>query len=102
MLNAFDANGPHIEDAEPNDFLSRATSKAGENAAELENLVTEDSVALAFARQHKDSLRYCRKLGGWFLWTGSVWKLDETDFAYSIAREIGRRLCKDTAEIKVM
>jgi putative DNA primase/helicase len=50
----------------------------------------EDGVALAFAAQHKDVLRYCHSTGAWFRWDGSRWLKEETKLAFDWARDICR------------
>ena len=54
--------------------------------------VTEDGVALAFAAQHGDTLRYCHHAQHWFVWTGSRWKREESKLAFSWAREVCRHM----------
>lgn len=54
---------------------------------------TEDAIALLFAREHKDALRYCHETGAWFVWTGSHWRLEKTRLAFAWAR----RLCRKAA-----
>jgi hypothetical protein len=65
-------------------------------------LVTEDSVALAFADKHHDDLRYCHHNGAWFRWTGHVWKREETKLAFSWARKLARDLAKRSDNAKAM
>ncbi|WP_239451707.1 phage/plasmid primase, P4 family [Elioraea rosea] len=62
--------------------------KARADAAE--GLVTEDSVALAFARQHASELRFCHHTGKWFRWTGAIWQKDETQLGLCLARDLAR------------
>ena len=54
------------------------------------SLVSEDSVALAFASRHADELRFCHHTGKWFRWTGSIWRRDETQLGLSMARDLAR------------
>jgi putative DNA primase/helicase len=50
---------------------------------------TDDALAIAFAGQYADSLRYVAALGKWLIYNGTHWRFDET----LITREIPR-LCR--------
>lgn len=52
---------------------------------------TEDAIALLFAREHKDDLRYCHETGAWFVWTGSHWRVEKTRLAFAWARKLCRK-----------
>lgn len=52
---------------------------------------TEDAIALLFAREHKDDLRYCHETGAWFVWTGSHWRVEKTRLAFAWARQLCRK-----------
>ena len=65
-------------------------------------LVTEDSVAIAFARVHKDDLRFDHHVSAWFRWTGAFWKREETKLAFSWARHTARRIAKESDNAKAM
>jgi putative DNA primase/helicase len=54
------------------------------------DLVTEDSVALAFTLQRAGELRYCHHAGRWFEWTGNVWRMNETGVVLQRIRELTR------------
>jgi len=54
---------------------------------------TEDAIAMQFAWEHKDSLRYCHETGAWFVWSDTHWRLEKTRLAFSWARQ----LCRKTA-----
>jgi putative DNA primase/helicase len=88
-----DAGAGPRDDVPPNHAES-ATDDAG--------LVTEDSVALAFADRHQRDLRYCHHTGAWFRWTGFIWKREETKLAFSWARRLARELAKGSDNIKAM
>lgn len=66
---------------------------AGDGLHDLE--LTEHGVALAFARRHKDALRYCHHTGAWFEWTATHWKRNETKRAFSWARRLVAELNRD-------
>jgi hypothetical protein len=54
---------------------------------------SDDGVALRFAEQYGDSLRYCAALGKWLVWDGKRWLFDET----LLARKYARDICRDLA-----
>jgi P4 family phage/plasmid primase-like protien len=56
--------------------------------------ITEDAVALSFARVHGDMLRYCHHAGAWYQWNGTIWRREETRLAYAWARDLSRRLAR--------
>jgi putative DNA primase/helicase len=39
---------------------------------------SEEALALAFAAEHKDDLRYVAEWGKWFQWDGNYWRSDKT------------------------
>jgi putative DNA primase/helicase len=57
-----------------------------------DDIVTEDSVALAFAERRRDVLRFDHSIGKWFVWTGTHWQREQTKLAFSWARELVREL----------
>ena len=61
-----------------------------EGSAAIAMNMTEDGLALAFAEKHKDVLRYCHTRGAWYHWTGTCWKLEQTQLAFHWAREFCR------------
>jgi putative DNA primase/helicase len=66
-------------------------------------LITEDGTALAFADVHKDKLRFDNDTGNWLKWAGTHWKRDETQLAFSWARDLARDLAatiKKNAKLK--
>lgn len=54
--------------------------------------LSEDGIALEFARRHEATLRYCHSTGAWYEWSGASWRLDETERAFSWARDLCREL----------
>lgn len=54
--------------------------------------LSEDGIALEFARRHAQQLRYCHSTGAWFGWTGTHWRRDETDRAFAWARDLCREV----------
>ena len=55
-------------------------------------LLTEDSVALAFADRYRNELRFDHDRGKWYVWIGARWQLEGTCLAFSCARELVREL----------
>jgi putative DNA primase/helicase len=54
-------------------------------------LYSEEALALLFAYEHADKLRYVAMWGKWFLWDGKVWREDETRKVFSLARLLCRK-----------
>jgi putative DNA primase/helicase len=61
-------------------------------AAHSNELVTEDSAALEFARLYEGRLRFDHDAGKWREWTGSIWRENKTLLALHYARELARDL----------
>ncbi len=59
---------------------------------------TEDGVALAFVKEHGDTLRYDHHAQHWFVWSGSHWRMEETKLAFSWARDLCRNMARDAEE----
>lgn len=73
--------------------VDRAWARAGDGLADLEGFsFDEDGVALAFAKRHRDELRFDHHAGRWFRWTGTHWQLDETKLAFAWSRNICRAM----------
>lgn len=51
---------------------------------------SDEALALDFAAQRADTLRYVAAWSRWFLWTGVRWEPDETMRAFDLARAICR------------
>jgi putative DNA primase/helicase len=89
--------GGHDRDAPP-----VAPAATADDLADAGGFVTEDSVALAFARSYENDLRFDHHAGAWFQWTGSAWKKEETKLAFSWARHTARKLAKDSENAKTI
>jgi putative DNA primase/helicase len=79
-----------------NEFMAgeaRAHRKA--RAARSNELVTEDSATIEFARLHEGRLRFDHDAGKWREWTGSVWRENKTGIAFNFARELARDLAEN-------
>ncbi|MGG5819119.1 phage/plasmid primase, P4 family [Falsiroseomonas sp. HW251] len=54
--------------------------------------LTEHGVAAAFAREHRDLLRYCHSKGAWYVWQDTHWAKYETRLTFDLARDLADRL----------
>ena len=79
-----------------------AVGGAGLDAAAEAGLVTEDSVAAAFACEYGTTLRFCHHAGKWHRWDGSIWRQEETRLAFDWSRQLSRQLAAATEEDKVI
>ena len=83
----------------PNEGSQSGVSHVGKLRQEPNNrdndIVTEDSIALAFVNFHRDTLKYCHSTGAWYKWNSVFWEKDLTGFAFHSAREIARQLSDD-------
>ena len=58
----------------------------------LSTEVSEDSIALAFTREHRGTMRFDHDAGRWFQWQATRWCPQTVPVAFHFAREIGRRM----------
>lgn len=73
--------------------VDRTWARAGDGLANPDGFAfDEDGVALAFAKRHRDELRFDHHAGRWFRWTGTHWQLDETKLAFAWSRDICRAM----------
>lgn len=75
------------------DAASAISRTPDQDTSEEAVSATEDAIAIQFAREHKDSLRYCHETGAWFVWDKTYWRLEKTGLAFFLARQ----LCRKTA-----
>jgi P4 family phage/plasmid primase-like protien len=54
---------------------------------------TEDELALEFADQHADGLRFVNEWNRWLWWDGTRWCRDRTEMAFNLSRQV----CRDAA-----
>jgi putative DNA primase/helicase len=52
--------------------------------------------------RHGTDLRFCAKLGGWFVWDGTRWLLDETGEVIRRAKETVRRIRMEAKQIQAL
>ena len=87
----------------PDDVLRRIEALGycgaeGGQPAFGDNSFTEDGVALAFTAQHIGDLRYCHHAQHWFVWTGAVWRREESRLAFDWARGVCREMALQAKE----
>jgi putative DNA primase/helicase len=51
---------------------------------------SDDAMALRFAKRHAGDLRFVALWNKWLIWTGTVWRFDDTLHAFDLARVICR------------
>ncbi|MBU1605392.1 MAG: hypothetical protein KKD08_01090 [Alphaproteobacteria bacterium] len=69
-------------DEDPQESFSPSIGGNGE--------VSEDAIALAFVRRHRNRLRFDHSAGRWYEWAGGRWQRNETKLAFHFARELAR------------
>lgn len=62
---------------------------------------SDEALALQFADQHRDDLRYVAAWSKWLRWTGKWWQIDETLFAYDQVRAICRQAASECNDGKI-
>ena len=83
---------------------SKKKKKSSKALPTSKDIISDDDLADVFAACHEDDLRYEAKRKSWFVWDGWRWKIDETNKATSLARELCREaafLSKETAEFSL-
>lgn len=93
----------------PNEVLKIAQSAAkypegrpGEEQEKKTYALTDYGNAERLVDRHGLDLRYCEKLGGWYVWDGSRWMLDETGEIIRRAKETVRRIRKEALSIQAI
>jgi putative DNA primase/helicase len=54
---------------------------------------TDDALALAFADEYANSMRYVATLGKWYIWDATRWQSDDT----LLARDNSREICREAS-----
>ena len=60
---------------------------------------SDEALALRFAEQHADNLKYVSQIGRWYYWDGKRWQRDQRLLGFNNARKICRAAaaeCNDT------
>ena len=65
-------------------------AQPGEEAEARPPAFTEEVLALRFAALHANDLRFVAPWSKWLHWTGTHWRVDETLFAFDMARAVCR------------
>lgn len=60
--------------------------------------LSEDDLALRFARRHGDELRYVAQLGKWMRWDAKRWVADTTLHVFDLARTVCREASAECGE----
>ena len=55
---------------------------------------SDDALALQFAREQADKLRYVAEWDRWYCWTGTVWRQERTLLAFDLVRDLCRRVAR--------
>lgn len=59
--------------------------------------VSEDLIALAFTREHRDTMKFDHDTGAWYQWSVSHWQRLQVPVAFHYARNIARQLAAGKA-----
>ena len=89
------AEAPAADPAPPRPQPERDDDRGPPEDREGESVdleLTEDGVALAFEKRHRDGLRYCHDTGGWYVWQGTHWQPNRDGLAFTWARDLVRSL----------
>ena len=77
------------------EFLSRTADKKRQRGEKVHPSWSQDTLALAFAGKHADSLRYVAAWGKWLSWDDTRWRADDTlhtfDRIRNLCREAGNK-----------
>jgi putative DNA primase/helicase len=91
----------HLEFPDATDWLEKALKPRDDAGIEedhpkcrkvdVDNEETEDGIALAFAEQEQNNLRYIPENGRWLIWDKTHWRTDNILAAYRTARILCRK-----------
>src|SRR5450830_81024 len=62
---------------------------------------SDEALALRFAENHANDLRYVAAWGRWLSWDGSCWKFDDTLAAYNMVRKVCRAAAAECSRPKL-
>jgi putative DNA primase/helicase len=62
---------------------------------------TDEALALRFTARHAGELRYVAAWGRWMIWTGAVWRFEETLRAFDLSRAICRQASAECDSARV-
>jgi putative DNA primase/helicase len=86
------ANGADYDGAQAPSADARGTRAETPGDDPRPPAFSDDALALRFADQHADDLRFVAKWGQWFSWTGAHWRADDTLDAYDKVRATCREV----------
>lgn len=88
---------PPLPEAEVREIAAHAATQADRptdiEVAHLTDLGNAERLVV----QHGDRLRFCKRLGQWFVWDGRRWKPDETGEVERLAKETVRTIYAEAA-----
>jgi len=76
------------------------TKTASDTESDAGEQFSEDTIALAFAEAHRDSLRFTAASSRWLEWQGTHWNQDRTQRVFDLSRELCRRVASEVEEEK--
>jgi putative DNA primase/helicase len=102
--NGIDHEAAAGPSAAGNSYSTNGLSAAGHDAAALsdDGIITEGSVAAAFARAHGDALRFDHDSGSWLHWDGAIWRRERTELAYRWAHQRAKELAAKADNAKAI
>src|SRR4051812_38851788 len=62
---------------------------------------TDEALALRFAEQYSQELKYVAAASKWFVYDGKQWRADDTLWAFNLARAVCRKASADCNDAKV-
>src|SRR5215472_18304595 len=92
-LEVYDFDADETGDDSVKPFPSKKNIKDPE--PERPPTFSDEALALRFAGQHKDQLRYVAAWGKWLICDGKQWQIDDTLKAFDFARKICRRAASE-------
>jgi putative DNA primase/helicase len=78
--------------------IERGRQIRAKKTAAIQQDMTELRMSERLVERFGGDLRYCNALGGWHIWTGTHWALDEKRAARERAKDIARQIAHEAAE----
>lgn len=89
---------PPLPDHEVEVILKSVLTRYPKNTPE--RAMTDLGNAERFHDRHGHSVRYCEQSGGWLLWSGKYWKIDEGSMVRTNAYDVARSILRDAADVE--
>lgn len=83
---------------EPPVPIARGRQIRAKRAATIQQEMTELRMSERLVERFGGDLRHCAALGGWHVWTGTHWAIDENRSARERAKDIARELAHEAAD----